>query len=132
MILPLNKQIKKSLFYRVNILPTTIYNYQDMASLYREQTMLGFSKLLPQVALGMSQTVVIATALFENKMLKLDDVFTPPQMSSTMSSSDTKKEDSEEDENNEQQVQKPEEEGGRPALDDTEKSDKTIQNLESQ
>lgn len=136
MILPLNKQIKKSLFYRVNILPTTIYNYKDMASLYREQTMLGFSKLLPQVALGMSQTVVIATALFENKMLKLDDVFTPPQMSSTMSSSDTKKDESEDEDvkDTEQQQVQPQtkDEGGRPALDDTEKTDKTIKNIESQ
>ena len=141
MIEPLNKQIRKKLYYRVNILPTTVYNYKDMASLYREQTMLGFSKLLPQVALGMSQTVVIATALFENKMLKLDDAFTPPQMSSTISSKD--KEESEEDNNNQdsnnendsnvqqQQVKIDEKDAGRPELPDEQKDDKTLQNIES-
>ena len=141
MISPLNKQIKKKLYYRVNILPTTVYNYKEMASLYREQTMLGFSKLLPQVALGMSQSVVIATALFENKMLKLDDIFTPPQMSSTISSKDkedSEKEsdaesgnrtDEEQESNAQQNIQQ--EEGGRPELSDEQKEDKTLQNIDS-
>ena len=137
MISPLNKQIKKKLYYRVNILPTTVYNYKEMASLYREQTMLGFSKLLPQVALGMSQSVVIATALFENKMLKLDDIFTPPQMSSTISSKDKEdsdaesgnRTDEEQESNAQQNIQQ--EEGGRPELSDEQKEDKTLQNIDS-
>lgn len=135
MIAPLNRLIKKKLCYRVNILPTTVYNYKDMAALYREQTMLGFSKLLPQVALGMSQSVVIATALFENKMLKLDDVFTPPQMSSTISSKDQKEEEKNDSENQnqkqKQEVEVKQDEGGRPELADENKSDKTLQNIDS-
>lgn len=131
MIAPLNKNIKKRLVYRVNMLPTTVYNYKELAGIYREQTMLGFSKLLPQVALGMPQTVVIASVVFENQMLKLDDVFTPPQMSSTMSGSSS----SDSDDNNDSSsaaVTVQDDEGGRPALSVEERTDKTTQNIESE
>lgn len=133
MIAPLNKNIKKKLIYRVNILPTTVYNYKDMASTYREQTMLGYSKLLAQVALGMSQTVVMSSALFENQMLKLDSIFTPPQMSSTMSGSDSKDNnetnDTSKESNNGQTPTT--DKGGRPELDTKEKADTTIETIES-
>ena len=40
--------------------------------------------MLPQVALGQSQSAVLATAYFENDILDLVNVFIPPLMSSTM------------------------------------------------
>lgn len=135
MIMPLNRQIKKKLVYRVNILPTTVYNYKDMAAIYKEHTMLGFSKLLTQVALGMSQTVVMSAAMFENQMLKLDEVFTPPQMSSTMSGKDVQEEEKKDDEEQQdkQTEQAPQEDkGGRPELKDEQKSEKTVDNIESE
>lgn len=58
---PFNKNPKK-LKYKVQILTTTIYNYKDMAKLYKEQTQLGYSKMLPQIALGQSQSSILATA----------------------------------------------------------------------
>ena len=70
---PFNKSAKK-VYYKLEILPTTIYNYKDIAKNYKELTSLGFSKLLPQVALGQSQSVVIMTAYFENDMMSLNDV----------------------------------------------------------
>ncbi len=87
---PFNKSAKK-VYYKLEILPTTIYNYKDIAKNYKELTSLGFSKLLPQVALGQSQSVVIMTAYFENDMMSLNDVFVPPQLSSTMSGKDADK-----------------------------------------
>ena len=108
----------KRLMYKVQILPTTGYNYKDLAKIYKEQTMLGFSKLLPQVALGQSQSSVIATAIFENEFMNLNDLFVPPQMSSTIS-----KQDSQNDGSNNI---------GRPPLADEEKSEKTLRNIESQ
>ncbi len=113
---PFNKNPKR-LMYRVQILPTTIYNYKDLSKIYKEQTQIGFSKLLPQVALGQSQLVVMNTALFENKYMHLDELFIPPKMSSTMSAGDTN-EDSDST-------------GGRPELPEDQKSDKTILNEES-
>ena len=102
------------------MLPTTVYNYIDLSKLYKEQTQIGFSKLLPQVALGMDQSTIIATAWFENGLLNLDDLFIPPQMSSTMS----KKDSANGGKTGQTQV-------GRPPKDDSEKSTKTLQNIES-
>lgn len=110
----------KKLIYKVQMLPTTIYNYKDLSKLYKEQTMIGFSKLLPQVALGQSQMVVMSTAYFENELMHLDELFIPPQMSSTMSAnaaSDTEASGGSA--------------GGRPKLNDDEKTEKTIANKES-
>ena len=75
---------KKQIEYRVQILKTTIYNFKEMAKLYKEQTQLGYSKMLPQIALGQSQSSILANAYFENDILNLVDVFIPPLMSSTM------------------------------------------------
>ena len=80
-----NTQPKK-VEYKVQILTTTIYNYQELANLYKEQTQLGYSKMLPQVALGQSQSSILANAYFENKVLDLVNLFVPPLMSSTMNS----------------------------------------------
>lgn len=120
---PFNKSAKK-VFYKLEILPTTIYNYKDLAKTYKELTSLGFSKLLPQVALGQSQSSVIMTAYFENDTMSLNDIFIPPQLSSTMSGKNTGQ-----DTTNKLPSQ---DQGGRPELPDDEKSDKTIQNIESE
>ena len=119
---PYNKNPKR-LMYRVQMLPTTIYNFKDLSKIYKEQTQVGFSKLLPQVALGQSQSSVIATAIFENDMMNLNEVFIPPQMSSTMSSKDNDEKTSQTSGNST---------GGRPELPDDQKSTKTIQNKESE
>lgn len=123
-----NKNTKK-IAYKVQILPTTVYNYKDLAKLYKEQTMLGFSKLLPQVALGQTQTSVVSTAIFENDILGLGDLFVPPQMSSTMSSNNNNSNNNEDINKAKVPSQNP---GGRPELPDEEKSTKTIQNKESE
>ena len=46
---------------------------------------LGYSKMLPQIALGHSQSSILNTAYFENEILKLHEVMIPNLMSSTMS-----------------------------------------------
>lgn len=118
----------KRLKYHVQMLPTTIYNYKDLSKLYKEQTQIGFSKLLPQVALGQSPSTVLATAIFENQMMKLDEIFTPPQMSSTISKA---QQSGGSDSKNTDTNPSAGEEGGRPELPQDEKSDKTIANEES-
>ena len=120
----------KKYYYRVQILTTTIYNYKDMAKLYKEQTQLGYSKMLPQIALGQSQSSILANAYFENDLLDLVHVFVPPLMSSTMNAeaiaqtksgeSPTKVAGGDTDST-----------GGRPGKPDDEKSEKTLKNEES-
>ena len=104
------------LTFTADILPTTVYNYKDLSKQYKEMTSLGFSKLLPQVALGQSQSAVLMTAYFENDIMNLNEVFVAPQLSSTMSGEQASDSDST---------------GGRPELPDDEKSDKTIANIEA-
>lgn len=130
---PFNKSPRR-LFYQVDILPTTGYNYQNLAKLYKEQTMMGFSKLMPQVALGQKQSTIIATAIFENKIMKLDQVFVAPELSSTRSKEDTKSADKTTNGNGEDAniKEKSGSQGGRPELEDSEKSEKTIRNKEAQ
>ena len=109
----------KRLKYTVSILPTTIYNYKDLSKIYKEQTQIGFSKLLPQVALGMSQSEIIATACFENGMLLLNDLFVPPQMSSTMSGTkapDSSRNKTTEKEKENDNAQSEKSQGGRPEI----------------
>lgn len=75
----------KRVYYKAQILPTTVYNYKELATQYKELVSLGYSKLLPLVALGQAQSTVIMSAYFENDLLKLNEVFLPPQSSNTLS-----------------------------------------------
>ena len=118
---PYDKGIKK-LYFKAQILPTTIYNYKELAKLYKEQTQLGYSKMLPQIALGQSQSAILANAYFENDILDLVNILIPPLMSSTMNADVLNKKAS----GNSQG------ESGRPRKTDDQKSPKTLQNEESQ
>ena len=124
-----NKTPKK-IFYRVQILTTTIYNYKDMAKAYKEQTQLGYSKMLPQIALGHSQSSILATAYFENDILDLVNVFIPPLMSSTMST-DALKGNGNNNNNSNSSSTEGNGEVGRNEKPDDEKSEKTLKNRES-
>lgn len=107
----------KKNYYRVQILPTTIYNYKELAKQYKEHTQLGYSKMLPQIALGQSQSAILSTAYFENDILDLVNVFIPPLMSSTMNAEVLNRSSNNSSEG-----------AGRPEKSDDEKSEKTIQN----
>ena len=74
--------------FKIYFLETTQYNYQALSKLYKEHTQLGYSKMLPQIALGHSQSFILNTAYFENDVLHLSEIMIPPLMSSTMSSED--------------------------------------------
>ena len=131
---PYNKS-KKKVIYRVQLLTTTIYNYKELAKLYKEQTQLGYSKFLPQIALGQSQSSILANAYFENDVLDLVNVFIPPLMSSTMNGDVLNRVKSDQAGGNkqpgQQQPGKEKEGAGRKELDDDKKSEKTIANRES-
>jgi len=74
--------------FKIYFLETTQYNYQALSKLYKEHTQLGYSKMLPQIALGHSQSSILNTAIFENDVLHLSEIMIPPLMSSTLSSED--------------------------------------------
>lgn len=115
--------------FKANILETTIYNYKDLSKMYKEQTTIGYSKMLTQVGLGHSQSSIIAAAQFENDVLKLSEIMIPPMMSSTMSGKDLANAAGKTPA--EQAKTATSNAGGRPEKADDEKSEKTIKNKES-
>jgi len=124
-----NKKPKKY-YYRAQMLTTTIYNYEQMSKLYKEQMQVGFSKMLPQIALGQAQSTILANAYFENDVLDLVNMFIPPMMSSTMNSDVLNRVNQQNKENKTNADS--DSTGGRPEKADDEKSEKTIMNEESQ
>lgn len=129
----------KRVYYTAQILETTNSNYQDMAKLYRQQTQLGFSKMLPQIALGQSESSILATAYWENEILNLVEVFIPPISSATMNADTLQALTGKSADNNaaaagqssgSSQIQS-DSKAGRPEKADEDKSDKTIANRES-
>ena len=132
-----NNNIKKYNF-KIYFLETTQYNYQALSKLYKEQTQLGYSKMLPQIALGHSQSFILNTAHFENEVLRLSEIMIPPLMSSTLNGEDILgKKDSSASSNSQnnsgtkKNVSAETKEAGRPEKADDQKSEKTIQNKES-
>lgn len=113
--------------FRLNILETTQFNYKEMSKMYKEQAQMGYSKMLPQIALGESQSSILATFTFENEVLHLAEKMVPPQLSSTMSG----KQLGRDGQSNQNKTQEEKSTGGRPEKPDTEKSDKTLKNKES-
>ena len=104
--------------FRFHMLETTQDNYQELAKLYREQTQLGNSKMMPQIALGHSQSSILNLAYFENEVLDLSSIMIPPLSSNTINGEDILNRNKNSD-------------GGRPELPEDQKSEKTIQNEES-
>ena len=90
--------------------PITVTNRKEIASTYKELATLGYSKILPALALGQSQLDILASPIFENEILGLADIMKPLQSSHTASAGSEGGT------------------GGRPALPDSQKSDKTIAN----
>ena len=130
---PYNKTPKKC-YYKAQILTTTIYNYKDMAKLYKEQTQMGYAKILPQIALGQSQSSILANAYWENDVLDLVSVFVPPLTSNTMNADALAMRNGNKHGtgNKSSGAESDGQEGvGRPEKEDNEKSDKTIANRES-
>jgi hypothetical protein len=78
----------KKYSFQFAMLETTQYNYKELSKMYKEQTQNGFSKMLPQIALGHSQSFILNSITFENDVLHLSEIMIPPLMSSTMKGED--------------------------------------------
>ncbi|MDD7286427.1 MAG: hypothetical protein PUG89_02105, partial [Succinivibrio sp.] len=127
----LNKKPKKFKF-RLYMLETTQNNYKDLSDKYKAQSQLGNSKILPQLALGHSQSSIINTAYFENQILNLSSIMLPPLQSSVMNAETLQVLGNQGQKNNgATQNNTDDSTVGRPEKPDDQKSDKTIANQES-
>lgn len=124
---------KKHYYFVFNMLETTQFNYKEISKMYKDSTTLGYPKLWSQVALGHSQSAILAAITFENEVLDLASIMIPPMSSNTRSNkidvhgnavngnTTTENKSS----NNASG------ETGRPRKEDNERSDKTIANQQS-
>lgn len=115
-------------YFSLFILPTTCNNYKELSKMFKEQMQIGFGKMFPQLAMGISQSCILANAYFENDILDLVNVFIPPLMSSTMNAdilNQTKDGGIGAGDGTEKEG------AGRPEKSEGEKSTKTLQNQES-
>lgn len=119
--------------FKFNMLETTQFNYKELAKLYKEQAQMGYSKMLAQVALGHSQSFILNSMVFENEYLHLSEIMIPPLTSNTINSDTVLGKDKQSNTKKTQEITEGStEKGGRPEKADSEKSEKTIQNKESQ
>ena len=128
---------RKKYNFRLYMLETTQYNYKELAKMYKEQVQLGYSKMLPQIAMGHSQSSILNTAYFENEVMNLSELMIPPLMSSTLNMQDLKGGSGSTSSSG---SQKPSgssgsaggaAKAGRPEKPNDQKSEKTIKNKES-
>ena len=111
---------KKKYNFRLYMLETTQYNYKDLSKMYKEQVQMGYSKMLPQIALGHSQSSILNTAYFENEILHLSEIMIPPLMSSTLSGEDILgKSDKTSTTKSQTTIEKKSSTGGRPEKEDS-------------
>lgn len=105
-----NQQYSNSnISFRFKILPISYYNANKYIETTFKLATSGYSFILPALGLDLSQKELIDVKSLENDVLKMDDVLIPLSTAYTQSGTTTG------------QV-------GRPAKDDSEKSDKTIAN----
>ena len=106
----------------------SLHEGPNLLEIRAEQVALGYSKMLPQIALGHSQSSILATAYFENQILDLASVFVPPTSSNNISAEAQKKQGG--NTNNKENLGE-EKKAGRKELENDQKSEKTIANRES-
>lgn len=113
-----------------NMLETTQFNYREIAKMFKENVQVGFSKMLPMIALGQSQSMILATIDFENDVLHLAESMIPPMSSATLSAG---QQQAMRERTSSSSSSKSAAGGtiGRPEKEDSEKSDKTLANRES-
>ena len=123
------KSTNKKFNFRLCMLETTQYNYKESSKYYKELMNSGLSKFMPMVSLGHAQSSVLNLAYFENEILNLPAMMIPPLMSSTMNGEDIL---GTREQNTQSNSQNNSEGGvGRPKKEESELSEKTIQNKES-
>ena len=121
-----NKKVTKNTKFVFSYLDISYKNREEMIGSYIEGAQYGFSKIVPQVALGVKQRYIESLTTFENDILNLDEKLIPLQSSHTMSAQSDKSVDGDTKTGNKEAQKASDKENGRPELDDKDKKDSTI------
>lgn len=100
--------------FKYIIQPISYYNEKEFIDNANKGVTTGYSFLLPAIAMGLSQKDLVNLKTLENDVLNLQDLLIPLKTSYTESNKESTGNGA-----------------GRPTLPDTQKSDKTIKNIES-
>lgn len=122
-----DKFSRPGLSFDFEILPITVFNRKDIQQSYFSGAQYGYSKMFAGVAMGIKQRDQISLMTFENEFLKMSDKMIPLRSSYT-STGDENKNAGEKTATN-SQTKDLNNKGGRPALPDEEKSEKTQANI---
>jgi hypothetical protein len=122
------KRIIKNSKFVFSYLDVSYKNREEMMKSYLEGAQYGFSKIVPQVALGVKQRYIESLTAFENDILDLDAKLVPLQSSHTMSLKSDNKTGSQTQTRtgNVEAQEASDKKNGRPELDSDEKKDSTI------
>lgn len=125
---------RTGLTFEFEILPTTKFNIKDYIGFYIQQAQFGYPRMRVAAAMGVKQRNFVSTIDFENEFLDLDKKMVPLMSSYTQGegeNSSEKNKNSEKKGSNSSQPKDITNKGGRPALADEEKSQKTQANIDS-
>lgn len=109
---------KKAYNFVVSYLPVSYRNREKMADTYLKNAQYGYSKIIPQIVVGVKQRHFESLLYLENDLLKLDKRLVPLQSSHTLSGKKATTESNDE--------------GGRPETQTDEKTDGTLEKEGSQ
>lgn len=104
---------KRGMIFKIGLPHISIYNREKKQKMYRDMATNGYSKILPAISSGMTQSEFLSLNTYEEKILKIGEKLVPVQSSNTQSSK-----------GGDGQV-------GAPKKEEGELAEKTIQNRES-
>lgn len=124
---------RKDVTFDFEILPTTVFNRQDLQTSYFRGAQYGYSKMFAGVAMGIKQMDQLSLMNFENEFLEMSAKMVPLQSSYTTSGNTIQNEEknnsSAKNVSTGSSSQDITNTGGRPELPDEEKSEKTQANI---
>ena len=124
-----DKFSRTGLTFDFEIIPTTVFNRNDLQTAYFRGAQYGYSKMFAGVVMGIKQMSQLSLMNFENDFLKMSEKMIPLQSSYTTSgnvvANEGKTSQTAQKTSNNQSGGNLENKGGRPELPDEEKSEKT-------
>ena len=121
---------RSGLDFDFKILPTTVFNRNDLQQSYFRGAQYGYSKMFAGVAMGIKQMDQLSLMNFENDFLKMSAKMIPLQSSYTTPGGTVAAEDGTKTTTT-TKIRDATDTGGRPELPDEQKSEKTQANIES-
>ena len=125
---------RTGLTFDFEILPVTKFNIKDYMGYYLQMAQFGYPRMRVGAAMGIKQRNLVSTIDFENEFLNLDEKMLPLMSSYTQTgdeNSDKKNKNSEKKGSVKSSQKDITNKGGRPALADEDRSQKTQANIDS-